>query len=168
MHTYIHIHLPIMIPCIFNCWEISTDGSKYCIFFRTLVSRNNLRSIPSHRNYTSVQILNNMFNEIWRNSAMPAVIGMLIMVEIIACYTLISSMGELPTPIATLFCIVAFDIFVVIQLLLKFCSYPFTKSCEFISSLRAYWGHSKFVMKWAAACQPTKIGITYDGVHTKP
>lgn len=133
-------------------------GNIFPKYFRCLTLENHRATIST---YIRVQILTNTFNQIWRNLPMMASISVVIIVEIMTLHSLISSMERLPTPIATLLFVVAINLAGVIHAVFKASSYPFTKSCELIVSLKKCGGRSKFVRKYVAACRPTKIFVSH-------
>lgn len=120
-------------------------------FFREI--QTNIYSILKYRH---IQILTQLRNNVWGGATMHVCIWTIYFVECLALYVLISTKGRLPVPAMTLFSIVAFDLFIIIQFLFKVLSNPGEKTCAFLMIMKRK-KMSNWVRKYLQSCQPSKL-----------
>ncbi|OXA48567.1 hypothetical protein Fcan01_16513 [Folsomia candida] len=116
---------------------------------------------PTHSNlmkYRLLQLLSAMHNFIFRQPAMPVLVGGITRCESFALYILITSASSVPLPVLLFFCVLAFELFILIVGPLKVMANPYITSVELLNSLRGVHG-PKWVHRFVKSCPPSKLTL---------
>lgn len=120
-----------------------------------LGSRLNRRELSLYR---ILQLLSTYQNNAWCQPSMQLCIGGIVVCETVSLYILVTSYHRIPLSVLFVFIICALDCGIVIQVIFNILSYPYTKSCDFIDSMKSVDG-TKWVKYFMRSCQPSKLSM---------
>jgi hypothetical protein len=115
--------------------------------------------------YRVIQILTQLFNDVWRNPSMSALVWGAVISEAGSLYFIITSVNHVPFFMILLFSSQAIDFFITIHVLFKLASFPCTKSCDFLESMKrrnnSRWGkmNYKWMKRFLKSCPPSKLSM---------
>ncbi|OXA61313.1 hypothetical protein Fcan01_01615 [Folsomia candida] len=108
--------------------------------------------------YRIVQSMSNLHGSVMRKPFMSMIVGGVMMVEITSLYLVISSIHEMPPPVAIFFIVMVMDFFVVIHLLFKALCRPYLASVEFVNRAKMK-KRGKWFDKYLKSCVPLELSM---------
>jgi hypothetical protein len=164
------------VLCVHGCYSVSGRSGpnldQYCsevlLYMYLVIKYNNYfyRYVISGKDrcllhYRKVQILLGLVNRTIRRPVITCYLLGTIIDTTTALYVIITSLAILPTPLILLFANIAFDFFIVIQVIVKLLALPHLKSKKFIGEI--FRQSNRRVSRWARrflkSCPPVYISL---------
>lgn len=110
------------------------------------------------RHYRRFQLFCRLHRNAFKDPIMPAVIGVIILIQSTSLYVLVTSNHEITFAVLGVFSIVAIDCLIVIHCFFKIMSYPYTRSMEsIILARRKIRNFSRWEVKFIKSFYPLKV-----------